>query len=154
VAHGIRNISRLGWRTNVGAVNLGRTNVTLRINIYDGAGKTITKNATLDIRRSVIGRRHFPLRSMADRSSSSLTIRLIKQWSSPTHRQSTSFPAIRRTRADASGQREDVVQDGDAAAAGRLGRKIDTDFARGVRIPRHGWGRRRWWTLDRARKNK
>ncbi|MDP9362417.1 MAG: hypothetical protein M3P29_13330, partial [Acidobacteriota bacterium] len=49
VAHGVRNMARLGWRTNVGAVNLGRSNVTLRLNIYDGSGKTILKNATLDI---------------------------------------------------------------------------------------------------------
>ena len=46
VAHGIRNISKFGWRTNFGAVNLGSTAVTLRINIYDLNGNTIVKNAT------------------------------------------------------------------------------------------------------------
>ena len=41
IAHGVRHIARLGWRTNVGAVNLGRCSVDLRLNIYDADGKTI-----------------------------------------------------------------------------------------------------------------
>jgi hypothetical protein len=45
VAHGIRHISKYGWRTNFGAVNLGTTPVTLRINVYDNKGNTIAKNA-------------------------------------------------------------------------------------------------------------
>lgn len=44
VAHGIRNIDRLGWRTNVGAVNLGRTQVTMRVNVYDADGRTVRNN--------------------------------------------------------------------------------------------------------------
>ena len=49
VAHGIRNISRLGWRTNIGAVNLGRCSVTLRINLYDADGKYILKQTPFTI---------------------------------------------------------------------------------------------------------
>lgn len=49
IAHGIRNSVRLGWRTNVGGVNLGRKNVTLRLNIYDADGRTVVKGATLDL---------------------------------------------------------------------------------------------------------
>lgn len=49
VAHGIRNIDRLGWRSNVGAVNLGRSNVTLNVWIRDRDGRTIIKNAPLNI---------------------------------------------------------------------------------------------------------
>jgi hypothetical protein len=45
VAHGIRNLSSQGWRTNVGAVNLGRQSVKMRVNVYDADGKTILKNA-------------------------------------------------------------------------------------------------------------
>jgi hypothetical protein len=41
VVHGIRNISSQGWRTNVGAVNLGRCNATLLVSVYDIDGKTI-----------------------------------------------------------------------------------------------------------------
>jgi hypothetical protein len=44
IAHGVRNIARFGWRTNFGAVNLGSTPVTLRINVYDAQGNTILKN--------------------------------------------------------------------------------------------------------------
>lgn len=41
VAHGIRNVQRLGWRTNVGAVNLGRCNVNLLVSVYDADGRRI-----------------------------------------------------------------------------------------------------------------
>ena len=41
VAHGIRNISREGWRTNVGAVNLGRCSVTMRVSVYNADGQRI-----------------------------------------------------------------------------------------------------------------
>ncbi len=41
VVHGIRNISSQGWRTNVGAVNLGRCSATLRVSVYDVDGGTI-----------------------------------------------------------------------------------------------------------------
>lgn len=41
IAHGIRHVSRFGWRTNVGAVNLGRCSVDLLLNIYDADGRTI-----------------------------------------------------------------------------------------------------------------
>ena len=47
VAHGIRNLKSLGWRTNVGAVNLGRCSITLRVNVYDADGKTILNQSPL-----------------------------------------------------------------------------------------------------------
>ncbi len=34
IAHGIRNLSSQGWRTNVGAVNLGRQSVTMRVTVF------------------------------------------------------------------------------------------------------------------------
>lgn len=43
VAHGIRHIARFGWRTNFGAVNLGDTNVTMRVTVYDADGRTVVK---------------------------------------------------------------------------------------------------------------
>lgn len=45
VAHGVRNIARQGWRTNIGAVNLGRQSVTLRVTVYDYDGRTILNRA-------------------------------------------------------------------------------------------------------------
>lgn len=42
VSHGIRNDSRAdGWRTNIGALNLGRCNATLRVSVFDADGKTV-----------------------------------------------------------------------------------------------------------------
>jgi len=49
VAHGIRNLSRQGWRTNVGAVNLGRSSVRMRLNVYDIDGRTIERDIPFDI---------------------------------------------------------------------------------------------------------
>jgi hypothetical protein len=47
VAHGVRNISSQGWRTNVGAANLGRCSVTVRINVYDADGHKLLNQAPL-----------------------------------------------------------------------------------------------------------
>jgi hypothetical protein len=41
IAHGVTNIAREGWRTNIGAVNLGRCSVTLRVSVYDADGRRI-----------------------------------------------------------------------------------------------------------------
>ena len=39
IAHGVRHIARLGWRTNIGAVNLGRNSVTMRVTVFDSDGQ-------------------------------------------------------------------------------------------------------------------
>jgi hypothetical protein len=49
ISHGVRQISSAGWRTNFGAVNLGNTAATLRINIYDRDGKTLVKDRAYTI---------------------------------------------------------------------------------------------------------
>jgi hypothetical protein len=49
IAHGVRNVSRQGWRANVGAVNLGRTNVRMNVSVYDIDGNTILNKAPFDI---------------------------------------------------------------------------------------------------------
>lgn len=49
IAHGIRNVKKLGWRTNVGAVNLGRTNVTLYVTVYDADGRRLLNRAPFAI---------------------------------------------------------------------------------------------------------
>lgn len=45
VVHGIRNIAKEGWRTNYGAVNLGRCSATLRVSVFDVDGNTILDRA-------------------------------------------------------------------------------------------------------------
>lgn len=47
VAHGIDNSSRLKFRTNIGAVNLGRCSVTVGVSVFDADGRTILDNAPL-----------------------------------------------------------------------------------------------------------
>jgi hypothetical protein len=49
IAHGVSNVARLGWRTNVGATNLGRQSVVMRVTVYDADGRTILKNAPFTI---------------------------------------------------------------------------------------------------------
>ena len=45
VSQGIRNSNQSGWRTNIGAANLGRCNVTLRVSVYDADGHTLLNQA-------------------------------------------------------------------------------------------------------------
>lgn len=49
IVHGIRDLASQGWRTNVGAVNLGHSDVTLFMNVYDYDGHTILSKAALSI---------------------------------------------------------------------------------------------------------
>ena len=49
VAHGIRNIAAQGWRANVGAVNLGRSSITMRVNVYDIDGKVLARDLPFTI---------------------------------------------------------------------------------------------------------
>jgi hypothetical protein len=45
ISHLIFNDDRIAYRTNVGAVNLGRCSVTLYVSAYDQDGKTVLNNA-------------------------------------------------------------------------------------------------------------
>jgi hypothetical protein len=133
VAHGVRNIARLGWRTNVGAVNLGRANVTLRLNIYDRDGKTILKNATLDI--PPLGHRQASLPAEIDGGSIEFFV------DDPSH-EAVVFP-YSSTIDPLSG--DPTYQGPTLLASAKIlfkmglpqpltpGRKIDSDFARGIR---------------------
>lgn len=49
IAHGIDNSTRLQFRTNVGAVNLGRCEVNLRVSAYDADGRKVLDEAALRI---------------------------------------------------------------------------------------------------------
>jgi hypothetical protein len=131
VAHGIRNVSRLGWRTNVGAVNLGRSNVTLRINIYDADGKTIKQGATMNI--PGLGHNQASLPAEVDGGSVEFFV------DDPSHT-AVVFP-YSSTIDDLSG---DPTYQGPTLLASAkvlfkmavpqiLGRKIDSEFARGIR---------------------
>ena len=49
VAHGIDNSTRLKFRTNIGAVNLGRCEVTVLVNAYDADGFIVLDQAKLKV---------------------------------------------------------------------------------------------------------
>jgi len=49
IAHGIRNVSALGWRTNIGAVNLGRCSVTMFVTVFDVNGNTKLNRAPFQV---------------------------------------------------------------------------------------------------------
>lgn len=49
IAHGIDNSSRLQFRTNIGAVNLGACSVTVFVNAFDADGKKVLNAAPLGV---------------------------------------------------------------------------------------------------------
>jgi hypothetical protein len=133
VAHGVRNVARLGWRTNLGAVNLGRSNVTLRINVYAADGSTIVKDQTLDL--PPLGHRQASLPTEVDGGA-------VEFFVDDPSKTAVVFP-YSSTIDDLSG---DPTYQGPTLLASAkvlfkmgtpqpltLGRKIDTDFARDIR---------------------
>lgn len=44
IAHGVRNRTQDGWRTNVGAVNLGRCAATVWVSVYDVDGNLVVED--------------------------------------------------------------------------------------------------------------
>ena len=55
IAHGVRNIAKFGWRTNFGAVNLGSTQVTLRINANNAFNHVTITNIGTTVNSSTYG---------------------------------------------------------------------------------------------------
>jgi hypothetical protein len=49
IAHGISNNAKDAWRANIGAVNLGRSSVVMRVTVYDFDGNTILKDAPFNL---------------------------------------------------------------------------------------------------------
>jgi hypothetical protein len=49
ISHGLRQLSAFGWRTNFGAVNLGSTQVNLRVRIYNRGGGTLVQDRIFPI---------------------------------------------------------------------------------------------------------
>ena len=49
IAHGIDNSDRLQFRTNVGAVNLGRCAITVLVSAYDADGNTVLQDAPFGV---------------------------------------------------------------------------------------------------------
>jgi hypothetical protein len=133
IAHGVRNVARLGWRTNVGAVNLGRSNITLRVNVYSADGGTVIKDAMLDI--PALGHRQASLPVEVDGGS-------VEFFVDDPSNQAVVFPyssTIDPLSGDPSYQGPTLLASAKilfkmgSPQPTTLGRKIDTDFARGIR---------------------
>jgi len=143
VAHGIRNIASQGWRTNVGAVNLGRSQVTLNITVYDYDGKVVRRDIPFIL--PPLGHMQDRLPVEVDRGAIEFTV------ADPSHK-AVVFPyvsTIDQLSGDPTYQSPALLASAKvlfskgAIAKDALlspGRKIDVDFARGIResANRHG----------------
>lgn len=136
VAHGIRNIAKQGWRTNVGAVNLGRQSVTMRVTVYDYDGNTILNKARFTI--PPVGQIQDRLPIEVDRGSIEFFIEdsshdavvfpyvsTVDQLSGDPTYQTPTLLASAKSLFGKSGMQ--------ASALLSPGRKIDINFARGIR---------------------
>jgi len=133
VAHGIRNLSRQGWRANVGAVNLGRSSVTMRLNVFDIDGKTVAKNIPFTIP---------PLAHMQDTLPVQVDRGSIEFFVDDPSKQAVVFPyvsVIDQLSGDPTYQSPTLLATPGvlfgkmAIDPTAIGKKIDNDFARGVR---------------------
>jgi hypothetical protein len=136
IAHGVRNVASQGWRTNVGAVNLGRTSVTIQITVYDYNGNTVRSNIPFVV--PPLGHFQDRLPVEVDRGSIEFTltdptkqavvfpyISTIDQLSGDPTYQSPALLASAKTLFGKGAMSKDALLS--------PGRKIDVNFARGVR---------------------
>ena len=133
VAHGIRNLSSQGWRTNVGAVNLGRVSVAMRVNVYDVDGNTIARNLPFNLP---------PLAHMQDSLPVQVDRGSLEFFVDDSTKQAVVFPyvsVIDNLSGDPSYQSPvllatpSVLFKKGIVEPTAIGKKIDTGFARGVR---------------------
>ena len=136
IAHGVRHIASQGWRTNIGAVNLGRTQVTMYVSIYDYDGNTVRSNLPFIL--PPLGHFQDVLPVEVDRGSVEFTI------SDPTQ-QAVVFPytsTIDKLSGDPTYQSPTLLASAKVLygktgmskeALMSPGRKIDNNFARGIR---------------------
>lgn len=136
IAHGVRNVASQGWRTNVGAVNLGRTTVTIQVTVYDYNGNTVRSNIPFVV--PPLGHFQDRLPVEVDRGSVEFTLTdptkqavvfpytsTIDQLSGDPTYQSPALLASAKTLFGKGAMSKDALLS--------PGRKIDVNFARGVR---------------------
>ncbi|HEY4641065.1 MAG TPA: hypothetical protein VII75_06945 [Thermoanaerobaculia bacterium] len=136
IAHGVRNVASQGWRTNIGAVNLGRTSVTVQVTVYDYDGKSVRSNIPFTI--PPLGHFQDRLPVEVDRGSIEFTlidpskqavvfpyVSTIDQLSGDPTYQSPVLLASTKTLFPKGAISKDALLS--------PGKKIDVNFARGVR---------------------
>ncbi|HET7435040.1 MAG TPA: hypothetical protein VFN10_10060 [Thermoanaerobaculia bacterium] len=139
IAHGIRNISSLGWRTNVGAVNLGRCSVDMFVSVYNADGATVLDNARFQLP---------PLGHMQDLLPVQVDRGTVEFWvddpcASDSQRYAVVFPyvsTIDQLSGDPTYQAATLLASPGSLFAKKgnvdptsLGKKIDTSYLRGAR---------------------
>jgi hypothetical protein len=140
VAHGVRNIDRLGWRTNVGAVNLGRCSVDLELGIYDADGRTISRSVWAKIPPLAHFQQALPIQ--IDRASVEFFVK--DPCANDSNRYAVVFPYVSTIDAlsgDPTYQVPTLLASANVLFAKKLlavestslGKKIDSTYARGVR---------------------
>jgi len=148
VAHGIRHIARLGWRTNVGAVNLGRCSVDLKLNIYDADGKTIRSG----VWQKIPPLAHFQQALPIEVDRASVEFFVDDPCANSTANYAVVFPyvsTIDQLSGDPTYQVPTLLASPNVLFAKglkfvdttALGKKIDTTYARGVRATAQRLGR-------------
>jgi hypothetical protein len=137
IAHGIRNLTAANWRTNIGAVNLGRTSVVMSVTVYDKDGNRILDQAPFTI--PPLGHAQDVLPVQVDRGS-------IEFWIDDPSHEAVVFPytsTIDQLSGDPTYQTPTLLattstlfgKKGTPAVQATVnpGRKIDLDTARAVR---------------------
>jgi hypothetical protein len=137
IAHNIRNNG--SWRTNVGAVNLGRCSVTLLVSVYDADGHTILNQAPF----SVPPLAHFQDRLPIGVSNGTVEFTVQDPCVADDDLYAVVFPytsTIDNRSGDPTYQSPTLLAPADALyAKGRtidpttIGKKIDSGYARNVR---------------------
>lgn len=146
ISHNIRSDSRNGWRTNIGAVNLGRCSVTLRVSVYDADGRTVLDQAPFFIPPMA----HFQDRLPVELEAGSVEFFLEDPCSASDENYAVVFPYTSTIDVLSGDPRYQVptllAAPGDLFSAGKsaqaqarfadptqIGKKIDSGYARKVR---------------------
>jgi hypothetical protein len=140
IAHAIRNGDNIGYRTNVGAVNLGRCSVTMYVTVFDEDGRTVRNNIPFGI--PPMGHLQQTLPVIIDRGS--VEFYIDDPCANDANNYAVVFPytsTIDNLSGDPSYQSPVLLasasvlfkQGVKAEAATSLGKKIDLTFARRVR---------------------
>ena len=138
VAHGIRNLDSQGWRTNVGAVNLGRSSVRMRITVWDIDGHLVARDIPFAL--PPLGHLQDSLPVQVDRGS--LEFFIDDPLANDANNAAVVFPyvsVIDRLSGDPTYQSPallatpNVLFKKGVAEPTSLGKKIDTNYARAIR---------------------
>lgn len=143
VAHGIDNSTRLGFRTNVGATNLGRCSVTLFVSAYDADGRKVLNEAPFILPPLAPFQGALPVQleggsieflledpCAADDDDYAVVFPYVSTIDNRSGDPRYQTPILLATPGSVFGKKATTLKIADAT---QLGKKIDTEYARGIR---------------------